>query len=809
MMKTLRACFFLLLTATLFVILNSKIGDIPPMAKFLDPFRGFWQNAEPKEFADETRSINGLNGRVDIMLDNHFIPHVFARNEYDLYFAQGYITASDRLWQMDFQTRFAAGRLSEVVGVKAVELDRYQRRMGMTFGAENMLRALEKHPKIKAMLQAYADGVNAYIRSLSPADYPIEFKILDYRPEKWTPLNTGLLLKLMSATLAGSSDEFYMSNALQKFGPEVMNDLFPDHPYKKEPIIPEGTRWAFTPLKVPEQDAGRPGSNRVKTYVKDEGTGSNNWAVSGSRTSSGFPLLANDPHLDLSLPSIWYQIQLAGPGMNVNGVSLPGAPGVIIGYNQQVAWGVTNVGSDVLDWYQVKFRDKKQDEYWYNNQWRKVHKRYEKIKIRGRAALTDTVCYTHQGPVVYSTKPANFLKAANVPDGYALRWIAHDPSVDIATFYYLNRAKNYADYRKALSYFSAPAQNFAFASTANDIAITANGWFPLKWPDHGKYLLDGSRKENDWPGRIPAEQNPSIKNPSRGFVSSANQPSTDKSYPYFLNWEFAGYERAHRINSRLSKMRNATVDSMRSIQNDNFSVNADNVLPVLLKEIDKNKLNATQHEAFDLLLKWNKYYNADEIAASIFEVWHKDLYSRIWDEFRDPKLPMRMPNRDRTVHLLVNEPDSPWFDIASTPGKETRRQLINTSFKFAIDSLYRQYGTLGKSWEWGRVKHSHIPHLAKIAGFGTPTLITGGSKGSVNSLGESNGPSWRMVVQLGREPRGYGILPGGQSGNPGSFFYDDMIGSWMQGKLEELVFLKSASQKNKRIIRKITLTNKK
>ncbi|WP_207428613.1 penicillin acylase family protein [Pedobacter sp. SYSU D00535] len=808
-MKTFKAVFLLAITIITFVALDKKLGMMPPLGKFLNPFKGFWQKAELQQLPDKNFEIEGLISEVEILFDDHAIPHIFAENDHDLYFAQGYVTAMHRLWQLDFQTRFAAGRLSEVVGEKALELDRYQRRLGMTYGAENMVKELEKHPKIKAMTEAYADGINAYISSLSAEDYPVEFKLLDYKPEKWTVLNTGLLLKLMSATLAGGSDEFYMSNALGKFGPEVMNDLFPNYPFREEPIIPKGTPWKFKPIE-PEASTGTSfiGHTDIKTREKREGIGSNNWAVSGSRTASGFPLLANDPHLDLTLPAIWYQIQLVGPGINVNGVSIPGAPGVIIGFNQQVAWGVTNVGSDVLDWYEIKFKNNRKEEYFHEEGWRKTSKRIETIKVRGGKTLSDTVYYTHHGPVVYTQKPKNFGKASNIPAGYALRWIAHDPSVDVATFYYLNRAKNYNDYRKALTFYTAPAQNFAFASVENDIAITANGYFPLKRSGHGKFLLNGSEKQAEWQGRIPVEHNPTVLNPPRGFVSSANQPSTDRSYPYYLNWDFAGYERANRINTRLTAMQNATADSLRKLQTDNFSVLAQNVLPLMTQALKSDHLNATEQEAFNLLSKWNYTYDAQSIAASIFEIWHKDLHKKIWDEFHDPEKPMRTPSRDRTVQLLLKEPQSRWFDVVATPVKESREQLIQASFKFAIDSLSRKFGLLGKKWQWGFVKNTHIPHLAKIPGFGSGLLFTGGSKTSVNALAESNGPSWRMVVDLGRTPKAYGIFPGGQSGNPGSVFYDDMISSWTEGQLDELLFLRSKEEKNPRIKGRLTLSKK-
>lgn len=803
-MNKFKAITSLLFTVTLFLVLSLKLGVIPPLGTFLNPFSGFWQNAEDQNQENEIVKLSGLKGDISILYDEHQVPHIFAANEYDLYFAQGYVTAKDRLWQLDFQTRFAAGRLSEVVGKKAIELDRYQRRLGMVFGAENMVKELEKHPKIKAMTQAYADGINAYIATLNPKDYPVEFKILDYKPEKWATLNTGLLLKLMSATLAGGSDEFYMSNVLKKFGPEATKDLFPDYPFRNEPIIPAGTRWDFNPVKASASPIPSGNTTNILTRQKDEGTGSNNWAIAGAKTASGYPLLANDPHLDLTLPAIWYQNQLSGPGINVYGVSIPGAPGVVIGFNQKVAWGVTNVGADVLDWYHIKFKDNQHTEYWHDRRWKPVKERIEKIRVRGGKTLLDTVAYTHYGPVVYQSKP-KFIKAQNVPEGYALRWVAHDPSVDIATFYYLNRAQNYSNYRKALSYYIAPAQNFAFASIANDIAITPNGYFPLKPDGHGKFLLDGTRKENDWKTRVPFEHNPTVKNPARGFVSSSNQNPTDKTYPYYLNWEFAGYERGNRINTRLEAMEKATVDTMRNLQNDNYSVLARDVLPTMLGLVNKNGLSATEREAFNIVGRWNYHYDADEIAASIFEIWQKDAYNRVWDEFSDTPLPMRLPNRDRTVHLLLSQPNSKWFDNVTTPREESRRDIVHAAFKFSIDSLQRKFGLIGRNWRWANVKHTHVPHLARIAGFGSKTLFNGGSKTSVNALNESNGPSWRMVVALGKTTKGYGVFPGGQSGNPGSFYYDDMIDTWTNGRLIELLFLHSADEKNDRIMNSLTL----
>jgi penicillin amidase len=808
-MKFAKAVGSIALTLLLVWALNTKFGDIPPLGKFLNPSTGFWQNAENKNApVIENLSLAGLKAKVVIRYDEHHIPHIFAQNDHDLYLAQGYITARDRLWEMDVQTRQAAGRLSEVIGPKALEIDRYHRRMGMVYGAENTLKGMMNDPVTKMMVLAYTEGVNNYVRQLAPKDYPIEFKLLDYAPEKWKPINCAFLLKLMSETLAGGSDQFGMTNNLKRFGAAAVKELFPDYPFHEDPIIPAGTKWDFKPLPIPKPSAGFLAQMTDSIHPKEigPGVGSNNWAINGNKSANGYPILANDPHLDLTFPSIWYQLQMASPTVNVYGVSLPGAPGIIIGYNQKISWGVTNVDADVLDWYQVKFKDKSKNEYWYGNKWNPVKRRIEVIAVRGQKPVIDTVIYTCHGPVVYedpSKKPAG--SHPGIPVGNALRWIAHDESDELRTFYILNRGKNYNDYREALTYYTAPAQNFIFASSDNDIAITPNGKFPLKYRDQGKFILDGSDPADDWHGWIPAAQNPTIKNPPRGFVSSANQSPTDPTYPYYINWRFEQYYRGKRINDKLSVMQHATADSMRLMQMDNYSILAQDVLPTMLKYLEPSKMNRSHLQAFDIIKKWDKHYAASSLGASIFDHWWDNFYNAVWQNKFDVKgVNLKYPSYDQTEKLLLTEPGSKWFDDPKTPLKETCANLVVNSFNKAVDELIKKKGQPGEKWQWGLVKETYINHLAGLPGFGTGDFSAGGRGGVINALRGNNGPSWRMVVQMGPTVKGYGVFPGGESGNPGSFYYRDMFETWKDGKLNELLFLNSADEYSARI--KFTLT---
>ncbi|HEX8021835.1 penicillin acylase family protein, partial [Mucilaginibacter sp.] len=771
-----------------------------------------WQNAESKHILPTLDlKLKGLQGKVTIKFDENHIPHIFAQNEHDLYFAQGYMTATDRLWQMDIQTRQAAGRLAEVIGPKVLDIDRYHRRMGMVYGAEKTIQAMMADPVIKDMILAYTDGINSYIHQLSPRDYPIEFKLLNYAPEEWKPINCAFLLKLMSETLAGGSNEFAMTNILRKFGPATTNDLFPDYPMHEDPIIPVGTKWDyFKPLPIPKPSANFLASmtDSAKTKPRVEGIGSNNWAVAGSKTASGYPILANDPHLNLTLPSIWYQIQLSAPGMNVYGVSLPGAPCVILGFNNNISWGITNVDADVLDWYQEKFRDVKMDEYWYDNKWNKTARRIEKIEVLGQKAVYDTVVYTHHGPVVYQNDTQKSDGADFVPVGHSLRWIAHEPSNELMAMYLLNTGKNYADYRKALTFFSAPASNFVFASK-DDIAITPNGKYPLKYKDQGKFILDGTDPADDWHGWVPFEHDPTVKNPPRGFVSSANQSSTDPTYPYYIDWSFASYERGKRINDRLTVMTKATVDSMRILQTDVYSIRAHDILPTLLKYIDPTKLDATQLTAYHEVNKWDKNVSANSIGATVFGNWWSQLYNAIWaDDFADKNLQSNFPSMDRTERLLLKEPNSKWFDDIRTPAKETASDIVNKAFAAAVTDITKRCGKPGPGWQWGKFKKFDIASLSRQPAFGSGNFETGGTGSTVNALNDGHGPSWRMVVQMGPKVKGYGIFPGGESGNPGSFFYNDMFKTWNEGQLKELLFMQSANEPSPRIKSTYTLTGK-
>ncbi|MCS6794978.1 MAG: penicillin acylase family protein [Raineya sp.] len=840
-MRIFRAIIFLLWSASLTLALQFRLAEIPvlknylpeklasapPLGRFLDPFNGFWQNAEPKKRPTELKiNAQALKDKVEIWLDSRLVPHIFAQNDYDLYFAQGYMIASERLWQMDFLTRFAAGRLSEVLGEKALEVDRSQRRMGILYSAQRTLANL-KDSISKAVLQAYADGVNAYIASLQPHQYPLEFKILDYAPEQWSPLKSILMLKYMAYDLSiAYTDDFANSLAASMFGEKAIDSLFPNVPYRTEPVIPTKTPLDFKPLRKPQKPAKYDSISRalyqnlkeLQSILQAQVTGekvkgSNNWAIGAKKSETGFPILAGDPHLSLKLPSIWYEMQLISPTCNVYGVTLPGTPTIVIGFNEKIAWSLTNAYTDASDFYQIRFKDDKLDEYWHDNQWKKTLTRKEIIKVRGREKdEVDYIRYTHHGAIVLE-KPAklvpnepNKLYSLEVPFRHALRWTAHDTTTnEVLAFYKLNRATNYKEFQESFVTFGYPTQVVAYADADKNIALQVIGKLPLRWSGQGKYILDGSNSAFEYQEFIPYAQNPKVLNPEQQFVASANQILVDTlTYPYYLGYEYVSPERAIRINERLRNTAKFKYEQVRELQNDVLGVHARELLPQMLLLLDTTQLSKEGQKIHQFLKKWDYLYKADAIGATCFEAWYEELKKAIWaDELGSIA---HYPAPDQMIRLVLKDTTSHWIDNKNTPEiKETLKMLLQTSFEKAVQTLQSKHQGNDENWTWARYKGFELKHLL-IPNLGVKNLVTSGSKRTVNATSSDHGPSWRMIVLLGgNTPKAYGIYPGGQSGNPGSFYYDNMVENWRLGELEELIFLKNTQSRNPKILTRILM----
>lgn len=785
-MKYFKFSATLLLTFTVFYVLNTKLGAIPPIGKFLNPTTGIWQN-EHDETLTGNILIDGLSDKVTIHYDDHLIPHIFAQNDIDLYRAQGYITAKHRLWQMEFQTMASAGRLSEIIGEKALEYDRTQRRKGMGFGADNALEKMKEDPEIITFLEAYRDGVNSYINQLQPKEYPIEYKLLDYKPEPWTLKKTALLLMYMTDMLCGRDSDLEYTNALRLLGKDRFNLLYPDFFDINDPVIPKDTDWSYIDTKMTETPQSEvPLDSIAETFeTPNPHNGSNNWAVSGSKSYSGHPILANDPHLGLNLPSIWFVMQLATPEHNSFGATLPGALAVVSGFNNHIAWGETNATRDVKDWYKIEFKDASKKQYKYGNGWKNSSVRVEEIKIRNQKPFIDSVFYTHYGPVSYD----NTFKGNGEKVGYAMKWVGHIGGNNQRTLIDFNTGKNYEDYLNALKHWVAPAQNFVFASTDGDIALWIQGLFPNKWKGQGKFLMDGSNPENEWQSFIPQEFNAHTKNPERGFVSSANQHPVDSSYPFYVFND--GYEtyRNRVINNFFRSKDNISIQDFKDLQNNNYNLKASELLPYIFANMDTSSLNAEENEILNTIKMWNFYSASDALAPSIWDTWWTKLYQLTWDEFETKDVALKTPFTYQTIYLLKNYPDNAFMDIVSTEKKETATDLFLITFKETAKDLIDWKSKHGV-YNWSTYKGTYVGHLLQaLPAFSRFDIPIGGDYNTVNAAAKNHGPSWRMIVEMTSPPTALGIYPGGQSGNPGSKYYDNFIDQWAAGEYINLLFM--------------------
>jgi penicillin amidase len=388
-----------------------------------------------------------------------------------------------------------------------------------------------------------------------------------------------------------------------------------------------------------------------------------------------------------------------------------------------------------------------------------------------------------------------------------MHWTLYEPSNDLKAFYLLNRAGDYGEYRKALDLLNCPAQNFVFADNSRDIAMTVAGKIPIRRDNNSEYVLDGSRDENNWAGWIPDDQKPAARNPAAGFVSSANQSLTDSAYPYLLPGNYGDPSRAIRINERLNAMNGATVDSMRVLQNDAYSEIAKNVLPALLKRLDK-KNEESAHAEVSELGHWDFNFHGTSEAASIFQEWWNQLYTQIWeDDIAHAPYRIPWPDDAKTVNIILRDTTSHWINNAETGKKETMTSLVNVSFQKCIETLRTKYGPLGTTWQWGNVRSSVIHHLAGIDAFSCMVTNGDGAPNTINALSNNFGPSWRMVVELGPVVKGYGVLPGGESGNPGSYFYDNSIRAWQEGKLNDMLFLNDKNDNSTGILETLDIKN--
>jgi penicillin amidase len=726
-----------------------------------------------------------------VRYDDRGVPHIFAVTEPDAVRALGYVVARDRLFQLELQAGAGAGRLTEIAGRAALRLDREMRGLGLPDAARRRLAALPAHDR--RLLDAFADGVNAWIDHLG-RNRPFEYALLGRVPERWAPVNSLNLLGRMGWTLAHSDLEDLHAAAAQAVGARAADALYPIESPVQEPLQPNGERaprFSRTPLPAPSGALAARRAEGPAVIPADSGSiendaiGSNNWAVSAARSASGHALLAGDQHLELTLPAIWYEVHLVvADSLDVYGVTIPGSPGVLIGFNRDVAWTFTNTEADVMDQYaEVVDNLQSPARYRIDGVWHDLRLETERfLGRRGELLAVDTLRFTHRGPLRRSA------------EGWrSVRWTVLESGGELGAFGRAARATSAAGWLDSMAGYQAPAQNMLVGDRQGSIAIRSTGRFPIRPGGRGDVVQRGDTSASDWSGDWFLAELPQASNPAQGYLASANQQPIDpRVNPNYLGANWYSPWRAIRINELLRADSAITPDAMRRFQTDPGSPAADIFAPAFLTAA-RFAQDDTVRRAAALLAQWDRRYTRENTRAVLYESATGQLQKLLWDEL-DGVEPV--PGLAVTAALL-SDSSSIWWDDHRTPQVEDRDRLLARALALALRETLRLHGEPDAGgWRWDRIRYANIYHLLRIPSLSALRVPVQGGQSTLNpSSGRGDfGPSWRMVVELGPELRAWGVYPGGQSGNPASSRYLDRLAHWRDGQLDTLRIPRAAAE---------------
>ncbi len=796
----------------------------------------YWHARSSLPQVEGVIQVDGLSAPVEVLRDARGVPHLRASSLPDLFFAQGYVTAQDRLWQMDLSRRLAEGELSEVFGERTLRLDVENRTLGFRQVSERALAELS--PKARAPLAAYANGVNAFIASHKD-HLPIEFYLLKYRPRPWTEADSLAVALNMAKTLSTTWRTDLMRERIRaKLGLELSADLFPDHSPLDEPVAEVAAAPGGAPKKPLSPSAD--GSFRGFPQARDDeesrtsvtfrarflaslgmtedvrlgmttdpgdldptlatlllagdagnpGRGSNNWVVNGAHTRSGKPLLANDPHLDHSVPSVWYMIHLKAPGLNVSGVSLPGAPMVIIGHNEKIAWGMTNTGPDVQDLYAERFDPVAPHRYLHNGALVDAEVRDEVIKVRRKQDYRLTVKVTRHGPIISNAGNRDL----------ALRWTVLEPHALSSLFNALPKiglAENWEQFTAALRNFTGPMQNFVYADRDGNIGYYAAAWVPIRKQGTGAVPVPGDTDDYDWVNYVPFEDLPHAYNPASGIIATANGRVVPDAYPYFITSHWDPPFRTARIFQLLRAGKAFTVADMLRIQTD--------IVTLEDKWLAEQLLQASSHHlpqdpdaqyALSLLNPWDGEARMDSAATLVCEVTRKALLERILK----PKLgdDLSSYHWGMSTIFLQNVLENKWTRWLP-PSDSSFADTLMKSLEEGVKQIPgRAGGGSHDAWKWGNtilLTFYHplgqgFPLLGRLLNVGA--FPQAGTATTVKATTSRHGPSMRMVVDLSDLDHSVQNITLGESGQVFSAYYKDQFDAWYNGRSFPMSFSDAA-----------------
>lgn len=785
---------------------------------------------KPAQIDGEIR-LAGLKAPVEVRRDDKGVPHIYAQDQLDVFYAQGFVHAQERLWQMEFNRRMLAGRLSEILGPLTLQLDRWMRTLTMRRVAEFEVGLYDEFST--AILQAYADGINA---SIAHGPTPIEFKLIKHQPEPWIIADTLAWVKMMAWSLSVNWEmELLRARFIDRFGIELAAELEMPHLERWQYTIPPGSDFSNLDTSALARAA------RARPFAGPspyDGLGSNNWVLSGKRTDSGQPLLANDMHLQLTIPAIWYENHLVCDQFEVTGVTFPGIPGVISGHSQHVAWGFTNGFPDVQDLYIERLRktDDGKVQAEYNGQWEDAKILHETIRVKGAESVVEEVVITRHGPVINSLSP-DFIGETPV----ALRWTALDPDTMVQGVIGMISARNCSEFHQALAHWATPCQNVVYADTQGNIAFTWPGKIPRRKKGDGRVPVPGWTDEYEWVGYIPFECLPHLVNPAQGYIATANNRTFADDYPVDIPIQPISGDRLQRINELLEAKPTIDIEYIKQMQYDQVSTSAREVVRHLKILQPDESYDAASTAALQRLQGWDGTLAADSIAAGIYQSFIRHLVSQmVLKRFNQLQASASAETSEDLVERFIGKgptpvlqeagiygefflpwltyqldrPDSPWF---RPEGESIFEDLVRSALQSSVEELKEKFGPDEKNWAWGKIHAFTFKHLMGSNKLVAPLLnrgpiLLGGDFTTVWATGSSFyqlvgeaviGPPYRMIVDLGNLDNSWSILTPGQSGIPKSPHYDDQIGDWMNKGYHRMLFSRDAVVKNTRHIQQL------
>ncbi len=744
-------------------------------------------------------TVNGLRAPVQVLRDRWYVPHIYAQSAEDAIFAQGFVHAQERLWQMDFNRRVVAGRLAEILGEGGLLPDRVMRTFGFRRLVEKEAGLMPEN--LCALAEAYCAGVNSGIDlAVRRRKLPVEFSLLNYHPEPWEPADILGISKLMSWTLAGNWDaEFMRAQVVNRLGKEKADQFEVDL---------ENTWAAILDTAPRTLDPTRPFTG---AHASD-GAGSNNWVVHGTRTDSGMPLLANDMHLDLTAPAIWFENHLVGGDLEISGITIPGTPLITAGHNKHVAWGFTDGFNDVQDLYEEHLRKNSQGEveYEFKGEWLPAEVRKEEIRVKGGKTVTEEVTITGHGPII------NVLIEADFPDTppLAMKWTAFEPETTILALYDMNLARSCAEFHQALARFSGPGQNTVYADTQGNIGYTLSGRTPIRAKGNGSVIVPGWTGEYEWTGYIPFDEMPHLDNPPKGYVATANNPQSRDSGKYFISRDYCQVDRAARIVELIEKSPKINIDYIQKMQVDQVSHSARVLAQYLSKlPVDQPDLQEIVHN----MAQWDGELGPDSPSAAVYEITIRRAIRMLLDTHLGD-FGVRLQGKGVASFLwsnhtwewfirLLDTPQSPWFDLGHG---EQRDDVLILALRQAADNLRREQGTNEKPVVWGNLHRLTFHHVLGAkkpldAAFNLGSFPIGGDGSTIWSsfapyytleAGTTAGPPFRFIADLSDLNHCWGMLAPGQSGHPASPHYGDGIRPWFDGSYHPMLFQRTEIEKN-------------